>query len=199
MLHINWVPRELNQEADDVSKLIDSSDWRLQPGLFEFLDSRWGPHSIDLFASSKNTHCARFFSRFGCPGTLGVDAFSHDWSLENNWINPPFSLIGRVWLRLQSSLASASMIVPFWPSAPWWNLVTVDGVHLASSIVDWMWLPRWDTLFTPGHPQAQTSSGVSSPRWQVLAIRVVFGPRGAPSSMASRCTRGGCPSCRGRQ
>ena len=25
ILHINWVPRELNQQADDVSKLIDSS------------------------------------------------------------------------------------------------------------------------------------------------------------------------------
>jgi hypothetical protein len=142
VLHINWVPMELNQQADDVSKLIDSSVWRLHPGMFEFLDDRRGPHSIDMFASSRNSHCVRFFSRFWCPGILGVDAFSHDWSLENNWINPPFSLIGRMWLRLQSSLASASMIVPFWPSAPWWNLVTVDGVHLAASVVDWLWLPR---------------------------------------------------------
>ena len=77
VLHINWAPRELNQQADDVSKLIDSSDWRLHPRMFEFMNDRWGPHSVDLFASSRNTHYyVRFFSRFWCPGTLGVDAFT---------------------------------------------------------------------------------------------------------------------------
>ena len=88
VLHVNWVPRDLYQLADDVSKLIDPSDWRLHPGLFDFLDTKWGPHSIDLFASSRNTHCERFFSRYWCPGSRGVDAFSHDWSQENSWINP---------------------------------------------------------------------------------------------------------------
>ncbi len=78
VLHINWVPRELNQLANDASKLLDSSDWQLHPEMFAFLDGRWGPHSVDLFASSKNAHCARYFSRYWCLGSQGVDAFSHD-------------------------------------------------------------------------------------------------------------------------
>ena len=70
VLHINWVPRELNQQADDISKLIDSSDWRLHPGIFESLDTIitiWGPHSVDLFASSMNSHCdkVRYHGNFG--------------------------------------------------------------------------------------------------------------------------------------
>ena len=77
-LHVHWVPRELNEDADDVSKLLDGSDWRLHPGIFASLNNRWGPHTVDLFASSKNAQCQRLFSKFWCPGTSGVDAFSHD-------------------------------------------------------------------------------------------------------------------------
>jgi hypothetical protein len=196
-LHVHWVPREQNQEADDVSKLLDGSDWRLHPGIFDSLNRRWGPHTVDLFASSKNAHCERFFSRFWCPGTSGVDAFSHDWSLENSWINPPFSLIGRVWRRLRSMGASASMVVPIWTASPWWHLIAPDGVHLDSSVVDWVWLPRWDLLFSPGNPSKFEATS-PSPRWQVIAIRVCFstGRFGSLSSLG-RCTIGGCRSCRG--
>ena len=84
LLNVNWVPREENQQADDASKLADSDDWCLNPSIFRDLDARWGPHSIDLFASSRNSHCERFFSRYWCPGCLGVNAFSHDWSQENS-------------------------------------------------------------------------------------------------------------------
>ena len=54
VLHINWVPKELNQHVGDASKLLDSSNWQLHPEMFSFLDGRWGPHSVDPFASSIN-------------------------------------------------------------------------------------------------------------------------------------------------
>ena len=64
-LHVHWVHREPNQDVDDVSKLLDGSDWRLHPGIFSSLESRWGPHTVDLFASSKNAQCHRFSPNFG--------------------------------------------------------------------------------------------------------------------------------------
>ena len=45
----SWVPRDLNQLADFYSKLIESSDWKLRPDVFQSLNSRFGPFDIDLF------------------------------------------------------------------------------------------------------------------------------------------------------
>ena len=52
--------------------------------VFKQLDQLWGPHSIDRFASSYNAKLSRFNSRFLHPGTEAVDAFTQDWSSENN-------------------------------------------------------------------------------------------------------------------
>ena len=59
-MQIKWGPRELNQEADDASKLLDSSDWQHHLEMFASLDGRWGPHSVDMIAFYRNAHCTRF-------------------------------------------------------------------------------------------------------------------------------------------
>ena len=67
-LSIRWVPRELNTEADDLSKLVDTDDWRLNPRMFAILSQLWGPYSIDAFAAEENAHCPRFLSKWHSPG-----------------------------------------------------------------------------------------------------------------------------------
>ena len=63
------------------------------------------------------------------------------------------------------------MVIPSWVSAPWWHLVAPDANHFDTPVVDWLWLPRWDTLFPPGDlVQGQVTP--SSPRWRVLVIRL---------------------------
>ena len=52
--------------------------------VFKQLDQLCGPHSIDRFASSYNAKLSKFNSRFLHPGTEAVDAFTQDWSSENN-------------------------------------------------------------------------------------------------------------------
>ena len=75
-ISVEWVPREENAFADELSKLLIPDDWMLAPRFFEWLNSKWGPHTIDLFASSDNNQCGRFYSLHWCRGTLGVNAFS---------------------------------------------------------------------------------------------------------------------------
>ena len=70
--------------------------WILMTGeqlasFFDCLNRLWGPHTIDRFASHKNTHLARFNSRYFVPGTEAVDAFTTTWAAENNWLVPPIS------------------------------------------------------------------------------------------------------------
>ena len=48
-----WVPRNLNTQADVVSKSVDFDDWRTTREFFEYLNRLWGPHAIDRFAIHK--------------------------------------------------------------------------------------------------------------------------------------------------
>ena len=50
---------------------------------FQLLDYRWGPHTVDLFASNANNQCARFFSLHWCRGSSGINAFGQQWEGEN--------------------------------------------------------------------------------------------------------------------
>ena len=81
-----WVPRELNTCADDISNIIDFDDWYTTHGFFAHLDHIWGPHTVDGFANALNAHLPRFNSRFRVPGTEAVDAFSVSWAADNNWL-----------------------------------------------------------------------------------------------------------------
>ena len=50
-----WNPRSENQVADFISHLQDLDDWQLNPSVFYSLQVRWGPCTIDRFASYYNT------------------------------------------------------------------------------------------------------------------------------------------------
>ena len=54
----------------------DYDDWRTTTEFFDFFNALWGPFTIDRFADNENSQLPRFNSKFYCPGTEGVDAFS---------------------------------------------------------------------------------------------------------------------------
>jgi hypothetical protein len=53
-LNVEWVPREENALADELSKLIIPDDAMLCREFFRLLELRWGAHSVDLFSSGTN-------------------------------------------------------------------------------------------------------------------------------------------------
>jgi hypothetical protein len=73
-LSVEWVPREENAFADELSKLLIPDDWLLAPKLFNLLEARVGPHTVDLFVSSDNAQCRKFYSLHWCRGKAGVMA-----------------------------------------------------------------------------------------------------------------------------
>jgi len=112
-LKIEWVPREENALADELSKLLIPDDWGLSRAAFGQLEERWGSHTVDLFASGANNQCSRFYSLHGCRGSAGCDAFAFDWSGEIAWANCPYRMLGRVWRKLRQDGATATLLVPF--------------------------------------------------------------------------------------
>ena len=62
-----WVPRSSNEQADNLSRIVDFDDWFVSPHIFRLLDLTWGSHSIDRFADEHNHLLPRFDSRFWNP------------------------------------------------------------------------------------------------------------------------------------
>ena len=82
-----------------------------------------GPHTVDRFASHYNSQLPWFNSQFWNPGSKAVDTFTLDWSDENNWLCPPVYLVPRVIQHARKCKAQGTLVVPEWPSAPFWPIL----------------------------------------------------------------------------
>ena len=102
------------------------------------LTNKWGKVTIDRFASHTNKKTQRFNSKYICPGSEGVNAFSVDWSNENNLLVPPVYLIPKTIKHFMSSKYSAKAILlcPYWPSSTFWPLLFKAGGAFQSFIKD---------------------------------------------------------------
>ena len=74
---VEWVPRESNYFTDEISKMLIPDYWSICCSYFNWLDIRWGPHTIDLFSSNGNNLCEKFYSIHWCRMTSGVNAFGY--------------------------------------------------------------------------------------------------------------------------
>ena len=126
-LEVEWIPRSANDRADFFSKIVDYDDWRVRREYFLLVEKKWGPHSVDRFANHENAQLPRFNSRFWCPGTEAVDAFSVSWANGNNWVVPPIFLISKVLNHIAASGARGTLVVPAWPSAAFWPMIYTDN------------------------------------------------------------------------
>ncbi|CAC5399139.1 unnamed protein product [Mytilus coruscus] len=149
-LSVAWVPRLQNCTADFVSKIFDFDDWGIHQRIFRYFEKLWGPFTCNLFASSNNYKVAKYYSLFWTPGTSGVDAFAHNWALENSWIVPPIHLINRTIRYLFFCSAKGVLVVPKWISASFWpSIVDMNGKYLPC-IVDYVEYKYPTNFFIPG-------------------------------------------------
>ena len=177
-LEPEWVPREKNQLADYFSRIIDYDDWYIDQAVYKMLDTTWGPHTVDRFATAYNAQVQRFNSRFACPGSEAVDAFTVDWSKENNWWCPPPMLVPRVLRHAECCKAQGTLVVPFWESAPFWPLLYHHARGWAPFVKGWLSLPLSEQLVRPGRSGSSLFKGMF-PNTEVMAIRLDF--EGSPT------------------
>jgi hypothetical protein len=111
-----------NYLADQLSRASQKYSWMLHPKLFHHIDTLFGPHDIDRFASMTTTQLPRYNSLYHDPFTEGVDALAQtNWSKMNNYVNAPFFLIPRVLDILESQSAVATIVAPIWPAQHWFR------------------------------------------------------------------------------
>ncbi|CAG2246252.1 unnamed protein product [Mytilus edulis] len=119
-LEVEWIPRAENEIADYISRIIDTDDWGVAVHVFEYLDSLWGPHEIDWFASDHNHRLPVFYSRYWNVHSMGIDAFTVNWQGINGWYVPPVCLLLKVLMYMQQCNAYGTVILPLWRSANYW-------------------------------------------------------------------------------
>ena len=188
-----YIPGKDNVRADRLSRIQrDRTDWMLNRRAFQRLEQRWGPFTIDAFATRLNHLVPRYISWQADPGATFVDALQQNFARERAWANPPFNLILRFLARIKRQRATATIVVPVWPTQEWWPLL---GEMLVDTPV---LLPQQRDLFLPGHLGNEVP--LTAPHWSAIACKI----SGAPSSigvfrqsLSRRCSDAGLQACDG--
>ena len=179
ILEAQWIPRSLTERADLLSRFVDKDDWSVNPSVFRVIDAKWGPHTIDRFASHYNAQVPRFISKFASPGCSGVDALAQDWLDEKNWVCSPVSAIVPSVRALSSCSDYGTLIVAQWPSAYFWPFLHDSSSQFKSFVKGVFELPCIEDLLLEGPGQRQIYKARPSVfsgclRFIMLALRVDF-------------------------
>jgi hypothetical protein len=134
-LSVDWIPRYLNEAADDLSKTPDFDDWGIADKIFNLLERVVGPHTIDCFASNVTAKLSKFYSKFWCEGTSGVDCFAFNWAGENAWLVPPINCIAKTVSHCELHRVKGTMIIPKWKSSPFWPFLCPGEVWRKGIVV----------------------------------------------------------------
>ena len=125
-------------DVDEMSRKIDFDDWEITQPFFNFLNQKWGPYTIDCFADSSNTKLGKFYSKYFCPNTSGVNAFLYSWAGENSYLVPPVYLVSRAIKQLRYYKTRGTLVVPLWFSAAFWVHIHNDRNQFLPFVKDYM-------------------------------------------------------------
>ena len=124
VLTAEYIPGVANVIADAESRsMMDRTDWKLHPRLFQEINQKWGPLEVDPFASCLSTQLPRYFSWRPDPLAEAKDAFTQQWEKFRGYANPPWCLVGRVLLQVQHQQAQVILVAPVWKGQPWYPIL----------------------------------------------------------------------------
>jgi hypothetical protein len=118
-----YIPSKLNIIADRLSRCTkDPSDFKLSPSAFSKVVVWFGMPTIDLFASNRTKQCQRFASWLPEPNAIVIDSFTISWKNEFFYAFPPFNQIHKVLRKIKDEESRGIVVVPDWPTQPWFPL-----------------------------------------------------------------------------
>lgn len=125
-----------NIQADYESRVFnDNSEWTLRSHEFQRVIEKFGMPSVDLFASRLNHKVEQYGAWFPDPGARFINSFKEFWgNLGLVYCFPPFCVVGKVIQKILQDKAEGILIVPYWPSQPWFNMIKRIQVGSALSI-----------------------------------------------------------------
>jgi hypothetical protein len=159
------VPGVQNERADELSRQSVSlrHEWELSQRAVDRLVAVSGPLVMDWFATAASAKAPRFASQFPDPRALVCDALSTSWHATStcHLFSPPFPLIEKVVRKLVEDQGSGWLIVPHWPTRPFFGTLSLLPV------VKRLELPP--SSLCP-HPQAHVMRNGRSPPLLALLV-----------------------------
>lgn len=118
-----YIPSVENSIADAESRRVHPDiEWELADSAFQKIVDCFGQPNIDMFASRINKKCPNYVSWHKDPDAYSINAFSLCWSKWYFYGFPPFSIILKTLRKIISDKARGILVVPAWPSQPWFPL-----------------------------------------------------------------------------
>ncbi|GAQ91382.1 DNA Adenine methyltransferase [Klebsormidium nitens] len=177
-LRPEWLPREENARADYLSKVRDVDDFGLSAEAFAFISARFGPCTVDRFASEHNAKLPRFDTFYWCPGAAAANTFTQDWGAdERKYCFPPPNLVAPTLRHARACRARMTLVVLGWRSAPWWPLLcgsVESGRGFAPFVRQQLYFPAGREVLVPGRASRDRFSGKGVPISDVFALDVDF-------------------------
>lgn len=156
----NWltaahIPGIFNEEADRLSRKFEiHTEWMLNKEKFQETCKQldYTP-TVDLFASRLNNQTKEFVSYRPDPECVAVNAFTLDWSSLKFYAFPPFNCISRVLNKIIRENAVGLIVVPDWPTQPWYPLLKklIIKKHLLFSSPTLLQQPNYPMMKHPLH------------------------------------------------
>jgi hypothetical protein len=126
-IHVCHIPRVENVLTDAQSRLERTGDYELREDVFKHaIATLQVCPTADLFAAEHNAKCRVYVVRPQSRNmqASAVDAFQlPTWNQGLPYLFPPVQLIDRVLDRLVREEVTAVVVVPKWPSQPWWSIL----------------------------------------------------------------------------
>ena len=144
-LTVRYIASKENSQADALSRGSPHDELVLRPEAFRRLERRYGPHTVDRYATAANAQLARFNTLLPEAGGEAAMALSQQWAGENNYVFAPPSELPRVaQLLFETPAASATLVVPYWPAQAWFQQLLELAVRVEThAIASVAMLPDW--------------------------------------------------------
>lgn len=141
----SYISSSANFEADRESRgLLINSEYELNNTSYNQIVQKFGSPAIDLFATRINKKCNKFVSWFPNPKSWAVDAFTLKWTNIFFYGFPPFSTITKVLDKIVQEKALGIVVVPCWPTQPWYPLFHRPLLSLLSEpSIHYTWRFPW--------------------------------------------------------
>jgi hypothetical protein len=81
---------------------------------------------------------------------IQVDAFTQNWSGENNFLVPPIYSVVRAIGHLVYSKAIGTLIIPRWVSAPYWPFIFKKHMQYQNYVTDVLEFAECDRIYVKG-------------------------------------------------
>ena len=126
-LEVEWIPRSANDRVDFLSRIFMDYDDGGSRGTISFWPRRSRVLTLCTGLQIMKYSLAPFQQQVLVPWYRGGRClFCFFCGREINWLVPPIFLIPRVLNHMVALGGRATLVVPSWPSAPFWPLIFTD-------------------------------------------------------------------------